>query len=436
MNDRGPHAPVVVVGGGLTGLAAATFVARQGRPVLLLEQSDEPGGRARSRVKDGFIFNLGGHALYRGAQEVLSELGVAYRGGTPAASGFAVADGKMYQLPAGPLSIFTTGLLGWRAKLELAGLFGALPRMDLGPLQNRTVADWLETGVRQPDLRRLVRALLRLATYADDPERQSAGAALAQLRSAVAHGVLYVDGGWQSLVDGLRRSAQEAGAEVRTGARVVRVEHDEAVRGVCLADGTSCPASAVIVAAGPAAVCALAGGDETVLEQWAAAAVPVKAACLDVALRRLPRPGGRFALGIDRPLYLSVHSAVAKLAPAGGAVIHTIKYLGPSPAPDPKADEQELEGLLDLVQPGWRDALVERRFLPGMTVANALVTAAQGGTVGRPGPEVPGVRNLCVAGDWVGPDGMLVEAGLASARRAAALLARPAAVPGAAASSG
>jgi phytoene dehydrogenase-like protein len=54
-----------------------------------------------------------------------------------------------------------------------------------------------------------------------------------------------------------------------------------------------------------------------------------------------------------------------------------------------------------------------------MVVSNALVTAAAGGTAGRPGAAVPGIANLYVAGDWVGPDGMLADASLASARRAA-----------------
>ena len=78
--------------------------------------------------------------------------------------------------------------------------------------------------------------------------------------------------------------------------------------------------------------------------------------------------------------------------------------------------------LLDLMQPGWRAALVARRFLPHLTVSHALVTAAQGGTAGRPGPAVPDVPGLYVAGDWVGPEGMLADASLASARQAARLI--------------
>src|SRR5262249_40306710 len=150
--------------------------------------------------------------------------------------------------------------------------------------------------------------------------------------------------------------------------------------------------------------------------------IPVKAACLDVGLTRLPRPHARFALGIDRPLYFSVHSAVAKLGPEGGAVIHVAQYLPAGLAADPKTDEQELAGVLDIMQPGWREVVAERRFLPQMIVSHLLVTAAGGGTAGRPGPAVPGMPNVYVAGDWVGPEGLLADASLASAKRAAELV--------------
>lgn len=137
------------------------------------------------------------------------------------------------------------------------------------------------------------------------------------------------------------------------------------------------------------------------------------------AISSLPAPDGLFGLGIDEPLYLSVHSAYAKLAPEGGAVIHVAKYLGTSIEPDPGRDGAEMEGLLDLLQPGWRKVLVKKRLLPAMFVSNALVTAAQGGLAGRPDTKVGGSGGLYVAGDWVGPEGLLSDASYASARRAA-----------------
>ena len=168
---------------------------------------------------------------------------------------------------------------------------------------------------------------------------------------------------------------------------------------------------------------------ETSLALWADEAIPVRAACLDVALNRLPIPKATFALGIDRPLYLSVHSATAQLAPDGCALIHVAEYLPPDHLDSPEHVERELEGLLDLVQPGWRKSVVYRRFLPDMITMNAMPLARLDGNLGRPGPEVADIRGLFVAGDWVGDEGMLVDASLASAKEAAAkLMAAPRAV--------
>lgn len=54
-----------------------------------------------------------------------------------------------------------------------------------------------------------------------------------------------------------------------------------------------------------------------------------------------------------------------------------------------------------------------------MVVYNAIVTAEQGGTFGRPDTKVPQTKNLYLVGDWVGPEGLLADASFASAKRAA-----------------
>lgn len=428
MREQAPATDVIVVGGGLAGLAAGAYLARAGRSVILFEKARALGGRATTEARGEFRFNLGPHALYRAGAgaKILGELGVSFSGGMPSASGGYVIDrGVKHTLPGGFFSLLTTGLFGLAAKLEAARWLAGIGKIDAQAIQHLTLQEWLEKEVRQPDVRRLLAMLFRVATYAHDPARQSAGAALAQLQLALAHNVCYLDGGWQTLVDGLRRVAEDAGVKIASGAKVAAIEREEAVRGVRLDDGTIYAASSVIVAASPAAACELVDdGSETVLRGWAEAAIPVKAACLDVALKRLPQPRTLVAFGIDRPHYLSVHSAVAKLAPEGSALIQVAKYLGAELDPDPKSVEQELEALLDLVQPGWRKQVITRRFLPAMTVSNALVTAAQGGTPGRPGPEVPGIRGLYVAGDWVGAEGMLADASLASAKRAAEMFTR------------
>jgi phytoene dehydrogenase-like protein len=421
MTAKTREADAIVVGGGLAGLAASAYLARAGRRVVLFEKAEAPGGRARTRALDGFHFNLGPHALYRAgrAAAVLRELGVAFDGGDPQVSGaYALHGGVLHTLPVGFVSLLTSGLLHPREKVEAARLLAGLRRIDTDALQGTALAEWLRENVHGPAVRDLLGAFVRVSTYADDSERISAGAGLAQFRMA-GQGVIYLHGGWQTLVEGLRRVGEQSGVRVVTGSPVASILRDPVVRGVRLEDGTTVTAPAVLIAASPSAAAALvaeggapAGGD------WPARSIAVRAACLDVALERLPRPAARVALGMDEPLYLSVHSAVARLAPEGGALIHVARY-GGLRAESAAVVEARLMSFLESVQPGWRRFVVRQRFLPDLVVTNALVAAAAGGLPGRPRPEVPEAPGLYLAGDWVGSEGMLADASLASARSAA-----------------
>jgi phytoene dehydrogenase-like protein len=413
---------VVVIGGGLAGLAAAAYLGRAGRRVTVVEKAHAPGGRAITQKKAGFSFNLGAHAVYRGgpAWRVLDELGVPRKGGVPSASGaYAVAGDRLHTLPSGLVSLLTTGLLPLAGKMEIGRLLASVGSIDAAAHRATGASEWLSANVRSPEARGLLEALFRVSTYSADLDRLSAEVALGQLQATLKASVLYLDGGWQTMVDALRSIATSAGATIVTDARVEEVEVEgRAARGVRIAGDRRIAADAVVVAASPAAASALVPKSEE-LARWAEQATPVKAATLDVALSRLPNPRATFGLGVGSPLYLSVHSASAALAPEGGALIHVMEYL----TPDRKGDEARLEALLDRMQPGWRDVVVERRFLPSLIASNALVTAAGGGLAGRPGPEVPSIAGLYVAGDWVGAEGLLADASLASAKRAAELLA-------------
>jgi hypothetical protein len=88
--------------------------------------------------------------------------------------------------------------------------------------------------------------------------------------------------------------------------------------------------------------------------------------------------------------------------------------------PGETGDRAALEALADLMQPGWRDALVHARFLPAMTVVPWLPIAESGGLAGRPPVVHPTIPGLYFAGDWIGNEGQLADGAFASARRAAA----------------
>jgi phytoene dehydrogenase-like protein len=423
MNHTSHPTDLIVVGGGMAGLTAGAVVARAGRSVVLLEQASHLGGRAATHVRNRAHLNLGAHALYRHghAFRLLRDLRVPFSGAIPnGGRALAFAHDIPHPLPTGFGSLLTSRLFTLREKWKLARFLGSLQKFDARPFDRMPVAEWIKQTAGTGGLALLLRGLLRLTTYADDAERMSAGAAIDQLRLSFAGNVWYIDGGWQSMIDGLRARATEHGALVRTGATAETVDADDEGVTVRLGGGETIRGRAAVLAVGPKAACKLLDlPADAPLPRWAADAVPLKAACLDVVLDKLPRPDQRFALGLDRPLYFSVHSAAAKLAPDGVAVLHLMKYLKGDDTTPAKVLEAELETFLDRLQPGWQAFVRTRRFLPGMTVANDFPTAESGGLSGRPGVSVPDRPNVFLAGDWVGHRGMLVDASAASAEECA-----------------
>jgi phytoene dehydrogenase-like protein len=236
--------------------------------------------------------------------------------------------------------------------------------------------------------------------------------------------VHYIDGGWQVLLDGLRTAAERAGVRIVSDTHVEAVELGGArAQGVRLRAGSLEQASAVVLATGPRDAAELVnGGAHTAMRRVVDSLVSGRVACLDVALSRLPFPDHPVVQDLDGPRFMTAQSLYSRVAPEGGALVYTFKQLDPRRPPDPREDERDLEDLLDAAQPGWRDALVRRQYLPRIEAVGALPTASSGGFAGRPDTEVPGVDNLYLAGDWVGPEGFLVDASMASARRAAELV--------------
>lgn len=401
---------VVVIGGGLAGLTAAATARAAGASVVVLE-GQEPGGRARVTEREGFTFNLGAHALYLGgeAMDVLTRLGIRPQGSPPPLRQYRLLmDGHLHAMPSGPGSLLRTTALTARSKAKLAAFLARLPKLDPPALAGRSVDDWIGDLDLRDDGAAVFRALLRIGTYADDFSTFDAGAAAQQLQWAAAKGVLYLDGGWAQLIDGLRRQV-----EVRSGVKVRSVTDAGAVE----TDAGTFHGRAVVVAAGPPAACA------SVLPTdpgWGDLGDPLYAAALDVGVRGVPAPG--YVLGVDVPVYGTRQSPPARQAPAGHSVVAVLRY-GTSNAAD---DRTQLEGWLPHlgVEP---EAVVTSRFLARMAVVGASPRAANGGLAGRPAVSATGVEGTFLAGDWVGPHGHLADAAFASGEAAGRAAARHAA---------
>src|SRR5688572_29639790 len=113
------HAPVAVVGGGLAGLTAASFLKRHGVPVVLYEASKQIAGLATSfHDPDGFTYDFGAHFI---TNRLASAVGIGAQCRTVASYGESVlVRGKTYRYPLGLVGVgrFVASALFGRAAVN------------------------------------------------------------------------------------------------------------------------------------------------------------------------------------------------------------------------------------------------------------------------------------------------------------------------------
>ena len=177
-----------VIGGGISGLAAAYKAQQEGVDVCVLEASDRTGGVIRSESTDGFQVEHGPNSIRAGAsalESIIDDLGLQDAriwANDAARTRYVVRDGRPTPLPRSVSSFLTTDLFSTRAKLRLLtepfrGRHGAadesvadFTRRRLGPeVLNYAVAPFVG-GVfaGSPENLSVQHAFRRLATLEDE----------------------------------------------------------------------------------------------------------------------------------------------------------------------------------------------------------------------------------------------------------------------------
>ncbi len=114
---------VVVIGGGISGLACAWRLVQAGLDAALIERSDRPGGVISTHRREGFLTEAGPNTV-QGAEEIFElvrEVGLEDElleadAGLPR---YIFLRGELHAVPFGPLALISTRILSGRAKLRL-----------------------------------------------------------------------------------------------------------------------------------------------------------------------------------------------------------------------------------------------------------------------------------------------------------------------------
>lgn len=419
MNNR----KVVIIGSGLAGYVAALFLAKKKIPVLLVEQAKSVGGRAKTDILKDQFFNLGPHAFYiKGkAPSILKELGIELEGKSPKLNGLLMEKDEKHALPLSLGGVFSTSFLNMKEKIEWASFLVKITKIDVSAVKEQSFQQWLEGRVKSTKVQQLVYTLSRLATYSHAPDQTDAKVILTHIQRSLG-GAIYIDGGWQSVIDQLNNQAVMAGVQIQTGTKVKNVTlQEEGLYTLQLSNGENVTSENVIYTGKPGSLPKIFQ-PEFHEKSYYSKMKPITGAVLDIALNQLPKPKNLIALSVDDAFYYSVHSPYARLSKEdNSAVIHVMKYHQPNEVIDAEKEKMDLEHFLDRLQPRWRSALITSRYLPHIVVNQRLPLPGDAKVLSKSETSLPG---FFIAGDWASPDSILAEGAVSSGKQAALELLR------------
>lgn len=195
---------VIIIGGGLSGLATSHFLRKQepDLDLLLLEGGSRPGGAIRSFNEEGFLAEWGPHGFLDNipeSRELLADTGLdhqAQRAPLKKFLRYVCHRGRLVALPQNPKQLLTTPLLSFTGKLRLLGDLWIKPI-----LSEQSLGQWAAHRFGSEVLP-LVDAAAT-GTFAGDYQRLSI--------DAVMPGVRKLEKETGSLLRGLRAKKKKAG---------------------------------------------------------------------------------------------------------------------------------------------------------------------------------------------------------------------------------
>lgn len=281
----------IIIGGGHNGLVCATYLAKAGYRVQIIEARETVGGGASTReFSEGFLVSGLAHVLHPFNQKLIRELGLGAKGRKPGASidtisldregrhltlatdgvsgaGLSDADVRAYSIfkrefrsyakALDPMMMnkpprlkdmdkrdkFTLATLGWKLRFGL----GTKSMREFLRVGGINIYDVLNEVFDDPQLKGAIAADAVIGHHMGPRTPWSVLSYLYRLRGELHGPQTLPAGGMGAIANSLASAAEKAGVQIRTGARVQRiVVTDDRASGVELQSGEHIEADVVI----------------------------------------------------------------------------------------------------------------------------------------------------------------------------------------------
>ncbi len=247
---------VVVIGGGVGGLATGALLCKKGFKTLLLEQSTTLGGRANSiAYKSGYIVDWGIHLLRFGdrrvAEQVFKMLGDKLEVLEPGEEKL-FHEGRRLELPTKADVLRRTPLLDNEDKKAAGILLAKIIGTPLEKVLDTSVAHWLKDVGGSVPLDGIMRLTSKLCITTHSPADLSAGEVFTVISGALRAGksVGYPKGGWKTIIEKLLAIIAAQGGQVKTCTKAEKIVVDDNRRAsAVIAEGARIEAENVVCAA-------------------------------------------------------------------------------------------------------------------------------------------------------------------------------------------
>ncbi|WP_230424206.1 protoporphyrinogen oxidase [Streptomyces radicis] len=324
---------VIVVGGGIAGLAAAHRLLAAGLRVTVLESSDRFGGKLRTGHVAGARVDLGAEsilALRPEAVELARAVGLDESLRPPAVTSAAIwTRGALRPMPQGHVMGVPATAASLAGVLSDAGLAQIARDAELPPLEvgeDAAVGELVAERMGHEVVDRLIEPLLG-GVYAGDAYRISLRSAVPKLwEAAREHDSLLaavravqrqgaerapggpvftgIDGGIGTLADAVAADCRAKGASLETGVAVTGLRRTARGFAAALGDGRSLAADGVVLATPAGAAARLLAAEAPAAARELAGVEYASMAIVTLAFRRadlgrLPRGSGFLVPAVD-----------------------------------------------------------------------------------------------------------------------------------------